>query len=191
MTRTSIGRSQAGASALIALVFLVIVAFVVLTAYRLSGQQLALVGNAQSRAQVLAAASFAIERTISTVDFLRTPSVVAATPVAVDIDGNGADDLNVAVGLPACYRLRVVPQAELDERRGSDRSCVGGLGAAGSILVIGGGAGGAANAAESQCADSEWNISATAADAVTSATLTVNQGVAVRADRVDATNNCT
>jgi hypothetical protein len=190
MTRHPTLTAQRGASALIALVFLVIVAFVVLTAYRLSGQQLALVGNAQSRAQVLAAASFAIERTISSIDFLRTPSVVAATPVAVDIDGNGADDLNVTVGLPTCYRLRVVPQAELDERRSGDASCVGGLGAAGSILVIGGAGGAAANASESQCADSEWNIAATAADAVTSAALTVNQGVAVRADRVDASNNC-
>ncbi len=182
---------QRGASALIALIFLVIVAFVVLTAYRLSGQQLALVGNAQSRAQVLAAANFAIERTISTIEFLRTPAVVAATPVGVDIDGNGGDDLNVTLALPTCYRLRIVPQAELDERRGSDASCANGLGAAGSILVIGGGGGGAANASESQCADSEWNIAATAADAVSQAALTVNQGVAVRADRVDATNNCT
>ena len=52
---------ERGASALIALIFLVIVAFVVLTAYRLSGQQLALAGNAQSRAHMLAAANFAIK----------------------------------------------------------------------------------------------------------------------------------
>lgn len=183
-------RVQRGASALIALVFLVIVAFVVLTAYRLSGQQLALVGNSQSRSQVLAAANFAIERTISSVDFLRTPAVVAGTPVGVDIDGNGSDDLNVALALPSCYRLRVVPQAELDERRAQDAGCASGYGAAGSILVLGSGGGAAGNASESQCADSEWNISATATDAVTGAALTVNQGVAVRADRVDATNNC-
>lgn len=181
---------QRGASALVALVFLVIVAFVVLTAYRLSGQQLTLAGNAQSRAQVLAGANFAVERTISTVDFLRTPAVVAATPIGVDIDGNGADDFAVTVGLPTCYRLRVVPAAELDERRSSDAGCVSGLGSAGSILVIGGSGGAAVNATESQCADSEWNISATAADDMTRAALTVNQGVAVRADRVDATNNC-
>ncbi len=191
MRRLPARRAQRGASALIALIFLVIVAFVVLTAYRMSGQQLALVGNAQSRAQVLAAANFAIERTISSIDFLRTPAIVAATPVGVDIDGNGADDLSVTLALPSCYRLRVVPQAELDERRASDASCANGLGAGGSILVIPGGGGAAANPFESQCADSEWNISATAADAVTSAALTVNQGVAVRADRVDATNNCT
>lgn len=190
MTHISMRRGQRGASALIALIFLVIVAFVVLTAYRLSGQQLALVGNAQSRSQVLAAANFAIERTISSVDFLRTPAVVAGTPVGVDIDGDGTDDLNVTLALPSCYRLRVVPQAELDERRAQDASCASGFGAAGSILVIGGSGGGAVNASESQCADSEWNISATATDAVSSATLTVNQGVAVRADRVDATNNC-
>jgi Tfp pilus assembly protein PilX len=49
--------AQRGASALVALVFLVVIAFVVLTAYRLSGQQLALAGNAQSRAQMLAASS--------------------------------------------------------------------------------------------------------------------------------------
>lgn len=190
MNSTMRPSAQRGASTLIALVFLVIVAFVVLTAYRLSGQQLALAGNTQSRAQALAGANFAIERTISSVDFLRTPAVVAATPIGVDIDGNGNDDFNVTVGLPTCYRLRVVPAAELDERRSSDAGCVGGLGASGSILVLGGTGGAAVNAGESQCSDSEWNISATAADAVTASALTVNQGVAVRADRVDATNNC-
>jgi hypothetical protein len=191
MIRSSPYRTQRGASALVALVFLVIVAFVVLTAYRLSGQQLMLAGNAQSRAQALAATNFALERTISTVDFLRTPAVVAATPVGVDIDGNGADDLDVTVGMPVCYRLRVVPQAELDERRAGDVGCIGGAGPAGSTLVIGASGGASGATGESQCADSEWNISATYADAVTGSALTVNQGVAVRADRIDAANNCT
>ena len=191
MIRSSLYRAQRGASALVALVFLVIVAFVVLTAYRLSGQQLMLAGNAQSRAQAMAATNFALERTISTVDFLRTPAVVAATPVGVDIDGNGADDLDVTVGMPVCYRLRVVPQAELDERRAGDVGCIGGAGPAGSTLVIGASGGASGATGESQCADSEWNISATYADAVTGSALTVNQGVAVRADRIDAANNCT
>jgi hypothetical protein len=191
MSAYSVFRTQRGASALVALVFLVIVAFVVLTAYRLSGQQLMLAGNAQSRAQALAATNFAIERTISTVDFLRTPAVVAATPIGVDIDGNGVDDLNVAIGMPACYRLRVVPQIELDERRAGDVGCIGGSGPAGSVLVINGAGGAVGAGGESQCADSEWNLSASYADAVTGSTLTVNQGVAVRADRIDATNSCT
>jgi len=190
MTRSSLLSAQRGASALVALVFLVIVAFVVLTAYRLSGQQLQLAGNAQSRAQALAAANFAIERTISTVDFLRAPATVAAMPIGVDIDGNGSNDLTVTLSVPTCYRLRVVQQAELDERRPGDAACASGLGPAGSILVVGGTGGAAADPNESQCADSEWNISAAAADAVTGAALTVDQGVAVRADRVEATNNC-
>lgn len=191
MNRALAPRGQRGVSTLVALVFLVIVAFVVLTAYRLSGQQLMLAGNAQSRAQALAATNFAIERTISTVDFLRTPAVIAATPVGVDIDGNGGDDLNVTLALPACYRLRIVPQAELDERRAGDVGCIGGSGPAGSVLVIDGSGAVVGASGESQCADSEWNISANYADAVTGSALTVNQGVAVRADRIDASNSCT
>ena len=191
MTRSSLPRAQRGASALVALVFLVIVAFVVLTAYRLSGQQLMLAGNAQSRAQALAATNFAVERTISTVDFLRTPAVVAATPIGVDIDGNGGDDLNVTLGMPVCYRLRVVPQAELDERRAGDVGCIGGSGPAGSVLVINGSGAVVGASGESQCSDSEWSLSATYADPVTGSALTVNQGVGVRADRIDAANSCT
>jgi hypothetical protein len=183
-------RRQGGASALVALVFLVVVAFVVMSAYRISGQQLALASNAQSRAQMLSAANFAIERTISSVDFLRDPSSVGAAPVAVDIDGNGSNDLNVAVAVPTCYRLRVVRQVELDERRPGEAACIGGSGPSGSTLVIDGTAGGAPDPSESQCADSQWHLSAAAADAVTGAALTVNQGVAVRADRVEAANNC-
>jgi hypothetical protein len=191
MTRSSLFRAQRGASALVALVFLVIVAFVVLTAYRLSGQQLMLAGNAQSRAQALAATNFAVERTISTVDFLRTPAVVAATPIGVDIDGNGGDDLNVTLGMPVCYRLRIVPQTELDERRAGDVGCIGGSGPAGSVLVINGSGAAVGASGESQCADSEWSLSASYADPVTGSALTVNQGVGVRADRIDAANSCT
>jgi len=44
---------------------------------------------------------------------------------------------------------------------------------------------------ESQCADSEWSLSASYADPVTGSALTVNQGVGVRADRIDAANSCT
>lgn len=190
MSLTASPGAQRGASALVALVFLAIVAFVVLTAYRLGGQQLALAANAQSRAQMLAAANFAIERTISDVEFLRDPTAVAAVPVGVDIDGNGANDLSVAVAVPNCYRLRMVRQVELDERVAGEAACIGGSGPMGSILTIGGGAG-AVDPGESQCADSEWHISAAAADEVTGSALTVNQGVAVRADRVEATNSCT
>jgi hypothetical protein len=150
-----------------------------------------LAGNAQSRAQALAATNFAVERTISTVDFLRTPAVVAATPIGVDIDGNGGDDLNVTLGMPVCYRLRVVPQAELDERRAGDVGCIGGSGPAGSVLVINGGGAVVGASGESQCSDSEWSLSATYADPVTGSALTVNQGVGVRADRIDAANSCT
>jgi hypothetical protein len=117
--------------------------------------------------------------------------VVAATPIGVDIDGNGSDDLNVTLGMPVCYRLRMVPQVELDERRASDVGCIGGSGPAGSVLVISGAGGAVGASGESQCADSEWNLSATYADAVTGSALTVNQGVAVRADRIDAANSCT
>jgi len=189
MRSATLPSAQRGASALVALVFLVVIAFVVLTAYRLSGQQLALAGNAQSRAQMLAAANFAIEQVISGVVFLRDPAAVAAAPVGVDIDGNGSNDLNVAVAVPSCYRLRLVRQNELDERRPGEAACLGGLGPTGSTLTIGG-AGGGADPGESQCADSEWHIEAAAGDAVTGAALTVNQGIAVRADRVEAINNC-
>jgi hypothetical protein len=188
-SETPAPKRQRGASTLVALVFLVVAAFVVLTTYRLSGQQLTLAGNAQSRAQMLAAANFAVEQTISGVDFLRDPASVAAAPVAFDIDGNSSPDLNVAIALPTCYRLRIVRQIELDERRPGDAACIAGNGPVGSSLVIGGG-GGSSDPGESQCADSQWQISASASDPSTGAALTVNQGVAVRADRVEAGNSC-
>jgi hypothetical protein len=189
--RTSAGRGaprrERGISILVTLVFLTLISYVVISAYRIGGQQLALVGNAQGRSQALAAANYALEQTISSLDFVKRPDYVAATAVPVDVLGDGTAPLAVRMARPTCYRVRAVKTIELDLSKPTDRSCLASTSGAGAALVEGGGAG--ANG-DSLCADTEWALAAAVNDAVTGTRLTVNHGVAIRVDQVDAASNC-
>lgn len=179
--------SARGASSLVAMIFLLILGFMALYTFRLSNQQLQLVGNAQGRAQVMSAANFAIEQTISDDLFVRDPDLVAKTPVPVDLTGDAKAEFTATMSRPACYRVRTVKTGELDFRVARDRGCFGSSGAGGAVLIEGGGPG----SGDSQCADTEWNLQAAVTDTVTGAAVTVNQGVAVRVDVVDSVKSCT
>ncbi|HEU0200023.1 MAG TPA: pilus assembly PilX N-terminal domain-containing protein [Burkholderiaceae bacterium] len=181
------GTAQRGITIVVTLIFLALISFVVITAYRLSGQQLALVGNAQGRSQARAAADYAIEETVSSLDFVKRPDYVATKVVQVDVLGDGATKLGVTMARPSCYRVRTVKSNELDLSKATDRSCLASTAGAGGALVEGGGG---VTAGDSLCADTEWALSASVSDAVTGTNLTVNQGVSLRVDQVDATSNC-
>jgi hypothetical protein len=182
-----VGAGQRGVTILVTLIFLALISFVVITAYRLSGQQLALVGNAQGRSQARSAADYAIEETVSSLDFVKRPDYVATQTIHVDVLGDGATKLGVRMARPSCYRVRTVKSNELDMSKATDRSCLASNAGAGGALVEGGAG---VTAGDSLCADTEWALAASVSDTVTGTNLTVNQGVSLRVDQVDATSNC-
>jgi hypothetical protein len=188
-------RRQRGVTALVALVFLLLLAFLGLSAYRIAGQQTALVGNQQSRAQSLAAANYAIEQMLNSASFASTPALWDNAKVDVDINGDGkidaAADIAVRTRLPQCLRVRVVKTSELSITNAADRGCFGSTGGAGGNLVVGGG--GAApigGGGDSACADTDWDLRAEVNDTATGTSVAVNQGVAMRVDAADASNFC-
>jgi hypothetical protein len=180
-------RRARGITMVVTLIFLTLISFVVITAYRISGQQLALVGNAQGRSQALAAGNYALEQTMSSLDFVKRPDLVASTPVHVNVLGDNSPPLAVTMVRPSCYRVRPVKTVELDLAKASERSCLASTSGAGSALIESGAGGGGG---DSLCTDTEWALSAAVNDVVTSTNLTVNQGVAIRVDQVDAASNC-
>jgi type II secretory pathway component PulK len=175
---------QRGVTLIIALMMLAALGLLAAWALKAGTLNVQAVGNMQARQQVLAAAQTAIETTISSPEFSQQPATVAERPIRVDIDGDGAVDLTAALSpVPACYRVMAVKMSELDPSVDADRACVRPqltTGIESDDLPAG----------ESLCADSEWNLRATVADATTGARVAVNQGVALRGLITDAANSC-
>jgi len=180
--------SQRGVVLIIALVMLVALAMMATWAMNMGSANQRIVGNSQARQEGLDAAQVAIEQTLSSPMFIQQTDAVAASPIPVDIDGDGTIDYTAVLSpRPTCYRARVLKVAELDPSIAANLGCLGSSAAQNSGLEVSG-SGGALG--DSLCANSEWNIRALVADARTNVTVAVNQGVAVRSLSTDVANNC-
>jgi Tfp pilus assembly protein PilX len=95
---------QQGITMIVALIMLVLLTLLVITAYNLSSSNLKSVGNMQHRTESIAAANAAIESQIAT--SFATSANLAAFPktITIDIDANGADDYSVVIAQPVCVR---------------------------------------------------------------------------------------
>jgi hypothetical protein len=179
---------QHGAALFAVLVLLFVMGWFALSAFRISTQQLQIVGNNQAEQQATAAAQQAIDRTISSNAFSKDPAGVARIPVAVDVDGDGDDEFTATLApAPKCIRVRPIKTMELDIARAADRVCLQSSGGSGNLVVM---PGTPVAAGDSMCANSEWNIAAAVSDSTTNTSVTVQQGVAIRVVASDAKNYC-
>lgn len=179
--------AQRGITLVVALVMLLALSMLAVWAFNGSTANLRIVGNTQARQEALVAAQAAVETTISSQNFVQHAAAVAATPLPIDVDGDGTQDLTARLSpAPACYRVRIVKVGELDPGTPSDVSCMGGATQNTGIEVEGA----AAPTGDSICADSEWNVRAEVTDARSNAYVAVNQGVGVRSLSTDTANSC-
>lgn len=182
-------RRQRGAALLVVMVMLLLLAWMGLSAFRMTGQHIQIVGNTQSRVLATAAAQRAIEQTISSDQFARDPGAVAASPITTDVDGDGTPDLTATLDpRPRCARVRPIKTAELDVRRSGDRVCLQSSDAGGLLMVERPAA--VVASGDSLCAASEWDISARVEDAHTGAAAAVQQGIGIRVAKADADSFC-
>ena len=114
-------RHQRGVTLIVALVLLMALALLAVWSYNSSTTNLRVVGNTQARQEALAAAQTALDQTVSSALFSQSPDIVAATPIPVDIDGDGVLDYTANVSpAPSCYRVKVVKQSDLDPDSSAD-----------------------------------------------------------------------
>lgn len=166
-------RSQSGATLMIAMIFLVLLTLIVVSAIKSSNLNTKIVGNMQIQKEAEAAAQQAIETVIST-DFTKLPT---DSTVSVDINGSGqaAATYAVKVKAPTCTSVKPIKLSELDASNADDVPCYA-SGAAQNTGIVGAGVGG-----NSLCSNSNWEIDATAtAPGVATTTTTTHQGVALR-----------
>lgn len=142
---------QRGATLIVGLIMLVLLALIVVNAFTLSSSNLKAVGNMQARDEAIAAANRAIELVTSS-PFTDPPT---AQSVNVDLNQDGTTDYVVAVAVPACVRATVSASAAPSDVE---------LGAAMSI---------------GSTWNTDWEIDATVSDGATGASARVRQGVRV------------
>lgn len=188
MRTTTPIRSQRGATLVVSMVLLLLLSLMAANAFKDSANSLRIVGNTQWRHESLAAAQKAVEQTISSAAFATDPESVAATPVQVDINGDGSSDYSVSLDpQPNCFRSRTIKTLELNPDLPADLACVqsstlGNTGMDSDNTT--------ALAGNSMCATMEWDIAATVADPSSSTSLEVHQGVSVRVPETEVDNLC-
>jgi hypothetical protein len=182
-------RHERGAALFVVLVILLVLAWLGLSGFRITGQHLQIVGNSQAREHATAAAQRAIEQTISSDLFARDPGVVAVAPIGTDIDGDGTVDYTARLEpRPRCTRVRPIKTAELDVMMRTDRVCMNSADAGGAQFIERPGA--VVASGDSMCAASEWNVSARVDDPRSGASAALDQGIAIRVSKFDADNYC-
>jgi hypothetical protein len=174
-TPPSFPSRQRGLTLFVALIILVMVTLLVVSAFRVSNTNLKIVSGMQGRQEALASAQAAIEQVLSDDFFTENPTIVAATPIDVDINGDAAADFTVTMGTPRCLRTAPVvmgsPPTQLQ------------LDCAGSSRFPGA-------TTPTWCSNTIWELSATTDDKLTAAKTTVRQGVGMTVEITNAKTAC-
>ena len=168
-------RNQRGLTLFVAMIILVMITLLVVSAVRVSNTNLKIVGAMQGRQEAIASGQAAIEQVLSSKFFTENPSIVAATPLDVDMNSDTVPDFTVAMALPKCVRTAPVvmgsPPTEIQLK------CAGSSRYPGASLP-------------SWCANTIWELEASTTDRLTAAKTTVRQGVSMTVDIVSAKSAC-
>ena len=189
MTPIASTHCQRGTALFVVLIILIAIAWFALSSFRISGQHLQIVGNDQARSHAEAAASRAIEQTLSSSAFATDPVGTAAVPIHTDIDGDGNNDfVAMLTPPPKCYRVRPIKTSEFPVplSEGDKQCLVSNDPGTGYDEHTGA----PTTAGNSFCANTEWNMTAVVADASSGSAVAVSQGVAIRKKKSEADTFC-
>lgn len=180
--------AQRGITLVTTLIFLVLISLFAVTTFNMSSSNFRIVGNMEVRQESLSAAQLAVEQTLSSNQFAVNPDGVAASPVNVDIDGDGTVDYAAQMTpKPRCQRARYIKNAELNPAIPADLTCLS------SALNPSTGLDSTeanAKAGNSACTDTQWNIRAEVSDPRTSAKVALNQGASIRVLNAEGESSC-
>jgi hypothetical protein len=160
----------------VALIILVMITLLSVSAYRVSNTNLKVVAGMQGRQEALSAVQEVLERVMSSGFFTEQPATVAAEHYGVDVSGDAVEDYSVTLNPPPrCVRTQPV--------------VIGANPTPADLLCAGSARLGSAQIS-SYCSDTVWELTGNTSDKLTAATTTVRQGVAVRVAITDAVTSC-
>lgn len=189
--RAALPGRQRGITLIVGLIMLVLLLLMGVSAFNLTRNNAAITANMQNRQEAVNAAMQATEQVISKTQFIETPENAmpggcGTNQSCFDVNGDGSDDITVTLTPQPCIKkIQVIKNASLDLTDPDDQVCAQGV--AQNLGVAG------ATTGDSLCAESVWEINASASDPTTQAAATVTTGVAVRVpadNAVDATKAC-
>lgn len=168
-------RTQRGLTLFVAMIILVMVTLLVVSAFRVSNTNLKIVSSMQGRQEAIGAGQAAIEQVLSSAFFTENPNIVAATPIQVDINGDGTDDFSVTMALPVCMRTAPVVMGNPPTKLQLD--CAGSSRFPSAMTPT-------------WCSNTIWEVAATTTDRLTAAQTTVRQGVGMTVEITNAKTAC-
>lgn len=175
---TRIPSRQRGATLIVSLIMLLLITLLAVSSFTLGKGNLQIVGNMQQRTQAFAAAQQAVATTISTTQFTATPANAIAVPcngvantVCASVNDDGNNDI-VALVTPTCDSIQPIPVSQLNWANPNDAGCL--VNQSQDFGVAGGATG------NSMCANSVWDVNASATDQMSGANYVIDEGVAVR-----------
>ena len=182
---------QEGMTLLMALIMLIVLTMLALTSFNLSKPNVQIVSNMQQRDEAIAAAQEVLEEVVSSIIFSKTPDHTLSTPCDNDansrcVDTNGDNVVDVRVRLtpqPNCIGSMGMRNSTLDVEDPEEVGCIAPKDPALS---------GTADAIndDSQCANTNWEITAVATDELTQSKVTIKQGLAMTTALTDVATNC-
>lgn len=164
---------QRGATLIVALIMLVVLTLLSISAIRSSNTNLRIAGNMQMVGEATAAARQGIEQVISG-NFTAAP---AAADIPVDINANGAADYTAHVTKPECKGSVPLKNDELNKSDPKDVPCFSSSTASNTGIIYSSGV--APATGMSWCYGQQWDIEAQATSPA-GADVTVHQGVSLR-----------
>ncbi|WP_324731790.1 hypothetical protein [Pseudomonas paeninsulae] len=169
------GNSQQGVVLVVALLMLLLVTLMAVSGFNLTQTNLQVVQNMESRELVLHAASSALEEAISSTKIVSSPTAMftnscgQANSKCYDVNGDGINDITVAVAPPSCVIILNIKNDDLVMPRDAD--CF-------------------MNGQNSLCVNAVFELTATATDNLTGAQAVMTQGVGMRASANKVSGIC-
>lgn len=178
---------QRGSTLMVSLIMLVVMSLIAITTFRLGKGNTQIVGNMQHRAEAAAAAQNVLEDVLSHTQFADTPGNAIVNPVGgasnvtyTSVNGGSNPDIKVEV-TSTCMSARVIPNND-PTLNWSDQNDAGCLKSADQNFGVAGN-----DNNNSLCANTLWDVQATATETLSNSQTSLNQGVAIR---VPATTVC-
>jgi hypothetical protein len=159
----------------VAMIILVMITLLVTSAFKSSNTNLKIVSGMQGRQEAISASQAAIEQVLSSAFFTANPTIVAATPIDIDMNNDGTDDYSVTMSQPRC--LRTAPVVLSNPPTKTQLDCAGSSRFPSATTPT-------------WCSNTIWEVSASTTDRVTAATTTVRQGVGMTVEITSAKSSC-
>lgn len=158
--------SQRGVVLVVALIMLLMVTLMAVSGFNLTQTNLQVVQNMESRELAVQAANSALEEAISSAKIVSSPAALFSTSCGsanskcYDLNGDGDNDITVAVAVPSCVIVTAIKNDDLVMPR--DSTCF-------------------TSGVNSLCVNAVFELTATATDNLTGAQAVMTQGVGMRA----------